>query len=312
MKTRGIVSFTSVLVLAALACNMTGFLRSSYPPTPTPPAAPEAPMTPTPASALTVDQVKNMQVTLQAGDRHPTVRLAKGSYVNGVDPVAPGFVSVNMPDTIAFGDLNHDGAEDAAALLAENYGGTGVFTSVLAILNVNGEPVQVGAYTIDDRPMPSGLRIQDGKIVFGGSIHAPNDPGCCPTFPVVETFGLSKGGLQLERLASTTPTGQLRAINVESPQTGEQLPAGPLHIRGSFTISPFENTFACKVKDATGKEWFSGPLSVQAEMGKPGTFDNQIDLSMIPPGILVRLEIVDVSAADGSTLAMDSVELMIK
>jgi hypothetical protein len=197
-------------------------------------------------------------------------------------------------------------------LLAENYGGTGVFTSVLAILNVNGGPVQAGGYMIDDRPMPSGLVIQDRKIVFSGAIHGPNDPGCCPTFPVVETLGLTKGGLQLEQLASTTPTGQLRAVNIESPKDGEQVPAGPLQLRGSFTISPFENTFACKVTDATGKEWYAGPMTVQGEAGQPGVFDQEIDLSMVPPGLLVRIQIIDVSAADGSTLAMNSIELMLK
>ncbi len=312
MKTLGIVSLLSLLVLAALACNVTGFLPSSIPPTAiaAPTVATEPPGQPIPE--LTAVQVKNMQVTLQGNSQHQQVQLADGVYQSGDQPPAPDFASVNMPDMIAFGDLNHDGVGDAAALLAENYGGTGVFTSVLAILNMNGSPVQVGAYMIDDRPMPAGLTIQDGKIVFVGSIHAPNDPGCCPSMPVTETLGLTKSGLQLLQLSSTTPAGQERAITIDSPQNGDQVAAGYVPVKGSFTISPFENTFSCKVLDATGKEWFSGPLTVTAELGQPGTFDNQIDLSMVPAGLLVRLEIMDVSAADGSTLAMDSVELMIK
>ncbi len=308
MKTLGIVSLLSALLLAALACNATGSLPLSTTVAPT--VATEPPGQPIPA--LTAMEVKNMQVTLQGNDQHAKVQLADGVYQAGDQPPAPDFVSVNMPDMIAFGDLNHDGVADAAALLAENYGGTGVFTSVLAILNVNGGPVQVGAYMIDDRPMPSGLTIQDGRIVFSGAIHAPNDPGCCPSMPVTETFGLTKSGLQLVRLSSTTPTGQERAIAIDSPKDGDQVAAGYVPVKGSFTISPFENTFSCKIVDATGKEWFSGPLTVTAELGQPGSIDNQVDFSMVPPGMLVRLEIRDVSAADGSTLAMDSVELMIK
>ncbi len=312
MKTLGIVSLLSVPVLAALACNVTGFLPSSIPPSATvaPTVATEPPGQPIPA--LTVEELQNMQVTLQNNDQHPKVQLADGVYQAGDQPPATDFVSVNMPDMIAFGDLNHDGISDAAALLAENYGGTGVYTSVLAILNVNGGPVQVGAYMIDDRPMPSGLVIEDGKIIFSGAIHAPNDPGCCPSMPVTETLALTKGGLQRVRMSSTTPTGQERAITIVSPKDGDQVAAGYVPVKGGFTISPFENTFACKIVDATGKEWFSGPLTVTAELGQPGSIDNQIDFSMVPAGVLVRLEIMDASAADGSTLAMDSVELMIK
>jgi hypothetical protein len=300
--------------LLALGCTVTGFLESSRPPTAT--VAPTEPAQPPPeaaASSLTIDQVKNMDVTLQADERHPTVRLVFGVYRTSGDPASPGFINANIvPNEIAFGDLNHDGKIDAAALLAENYGGTGVFTSVIAILNVGGKPVQAGAYLIDDRPMPGMLLIQDGKIIFSGTLHGPNDPGCCPTFPVEQTFGLTKGGLQLLHMTSTTPTGEQREITIESPQTGDQVAAGTVQVKGKYTISPFENTFACKVVDATGKEWFAGPLTVAGEMGQPGTIDNPVELSTVPPGILVRLELMDISAADGSIVAMDSVELMIK
>jgi hypothetical protein len=47
-------------------------------------------------------------------------------------------------------------------------------------------------------------------------------------------------------------------------------------------------------------------------MGTPGTFDASIDISMVPAGTTIRLKITDLSAADGSILAMDSVELMVK
>jgi hypothetical protein len=60
-------------------------------------------------------------------------------------------------------------------------------------------------------------------------------------------------------------------------------------------------------------ELASGPIQVTAaEMGGPGTFDSIISLGSILSGTVVRIEIQDLSAADGSLLAMDSAELVVK
>ncbi|HEX8991947.1 MAG TPA: hypothetical protein VF784_09735 [Anaerolineales bacterium] len=43
-----------------------------------------------------------------------------------------------------------------------------------------------------------------------------------------------------------------------------------------------------------------------------GTFGGQIEFSQVPAGILLRLEVADISAAEVSTLATDSIELSFK
>jgi hypothetical protein len=56
-----------------------------------------------------------------------------------------------------------------------------------------------------------------------------------------------------------------------------------------------------------------GSITVQAaELGAPGTFDQTILLGDILTGAVIRLEVQDLSAKDGSLLAMDSVELVVK
>ncbi len=95
------------------------------------------------------------------------------------DVSSPNYMSVNLASQMAFGDLNGDGAGDAAVLLAENYGGSGVFVSVIAMLNQNGQPVQAASELIDDRPIINGLSIQNGQIFLDATVHGPNDPGCC-------------------------------------------------------------------------------------------------------------------------------------
>ncbi len=254
-----------------------------------------------------------MEVQLVSNDKHPTVKLVNGEYHAGTAGSSDYADVLVVPDFIALGDINGDGQGDAAILLSENYGGSGVFVSLIPILNQGGQPVQAGSGArIDDRPKMTALQIQDGRINFTGSIHGPNDPMCCAAQGVVESYGLTKAGLQLLRFASDTPNGQRRTITIESPTNGSTVKAGPVQVKGSYTVSPFENTLVYQVTDQTGKELSSGPITVQGQMGQPGTFDASIDLSTVPAGVLVTISISDKSAADGSILAMDSVEVLIQ
>ncbi len=302
-----------LMILVVAACSATG-LQS------TPQSVPSSANTGPGQASGTIakqsalaNQIRNMKIQLVAQNLHPTVQLTDGKYRSTSDPASPDYADVTLlPEPMAFGDLNGDGVDDAAVLLAENYGGTGTFVSLIAMLNVGGQPVQAGAYMLDDRPMISGLRVADQHIVLEGDIHGPNDPGCCASFPVLDTFGLTKSGLTLQRMVSKTPDEVQRSIIIESPAAGTQIAAGSIQVKGSCTISPFENALSYHVYDVMRNELTAGSVLVTAEPGSAGTFDVPIDLSVVPAGTLVRLEIADLSAADGSMLAMDSVELMIK
>ena len=79
------------------------------------------------------NQIRSMKVQLVARDTHPTVQLADGTYRSTNDTASPDYADVTLlAEPTALGDLNGDGIADAAALLAENYGGTGTFVSLLA------------------------------------------------------------------------------------------------------------------------------------------------------------------------------------
>ena len=259
-------------------------------------------------STLTIDVLKNAEYKLPQSNK--TVKLAGGSYKAGS---GADYVDVNLLDKVAFGDLNGDGRPDAVVLLAENTGGSGTFISAVVILGEDGQPVQSGSALIGDRVKITSLTIQpDRKIVLMGAIHGPDDPMCCPTFQVTETYQLTKSGLELVRLTSQTPLGKERAIHIESPANAAQV-SGSVEVKGNVTISPFENNLVYRIYDGTGKKWAESFIQVKsAEMGGPGAFDTTIDISNIPPGPIIRLEILDLSAADGSTMAMDSVELLVK
>jgi hypothetical protein len=300
------------LYLAVLACN---FPVGTTPTPEKPPKETKPVVLPTPeietlapaptVSPLTVGMLKNGTYLLP--ESKETVTLVDGKFDRAESN--ENILHVELRDPIAFGDLNADGAEDAAFLLSENMGGTGFFVSLVAIRNSGGLPVQAASRFIEDRPQINGLTIMGGRIAADLVIHGVDDPLCCPNFPAVETFRLAGDLLVLKRFTSKTSGGDERAITITGPVDGSAA-SGSVQIIGSVTIAPFENTLAYRFF-AGGAELGAGSFLVDAgEMGGPGTFNVSISLAGIPAGI-VRLEISDLSAADGSMLAMDSVLLKV-
>jgi hypothetical protein len=308
-----------LLALLLAACSPAA-TPTPAPVAPTPPLTEEAGM-PTPpgaaatqppiAGGLTLDQLKNMPYQLLNASTPRPVTLSDGGFTSP-DPASPDYVRARLLDNVAFTDLDGDGKPDAAVLLAENYGGTGNFVSLIAMLNRDGQPRQDASVYIDDRPHINALTAENGVITLDVVVHGPGDPMCCAAQRKVMTFTLTQAGLTAQKVTSFTPDGSERSITIESPAEGAAV-LGSVQLSGSFTISPFENTLAYRLYDATGAELAAGPITVSAaEMGGPGTFDITIDLSAIPAGSPDRIAVQDISAADGSIIAMDSVNVTVK
>ena len=205
-----------------------------------------------------------------ASDSHPTIKLENGAYLKGTDPASTDYASIKLADPMAFGDLNGDGASDAAVLLAENYGGSGVFVSLIAMLNQNGRPVQAASELVDDRPILNSISIQDGQIFLDVTVHRPNDPACCAAQRNELVYTYEAGRLVLTRLSMTMPNQQERSITIDSPSEGAEL-SWPLMVKGHFTIAPFENNLVYAVYDMNHRQIAVGPLMVDSSQpGGPG------------------------------------------
>ncbi len=303
------------LGLFTLACSMISSGSSPASPAgPTPAPVIQASSTPAPTSvpALTVDQLKNAQYQLIFQDSHKTVQLVNGVYQNGSDPASPDYADVTLVQQIALGDLNGDGIGDAAVLLAENYGGTGVFVSVVAMINLDGKPVQAAAEMIDDRPMINSISIKDGQIFLDAIVHGPNDPGCCAAQPVKQAYRFVGGKLVLTSNSMKTDNGLDRVITIDSTAEGSSA-SWPLTITGRVTVAPFENNLLYVVFDSNNNQLKQGSFLVDAaQPGSPGTFSLPLDLSNSGVTGPIRIQIEDSSPADGSILALGSVTVNIK
>lgn len=290
---------------------------SSASPSPTAvPASATAPaLTATPHLTATPDvsgKIRNAAYELGASGVPKTIQLTNGKYQQGV-PGDPNYTVVNLTNFVAAGDLNGDGTEDIAALFAENYGGSGVFTLLAVYTAVNGTLTFQSSQLVDDRPQLNALTIQNGEVFLDAVTHASQDPMCCPTMRNVRHYRLDKNNqLVMSDYATFTQDGKPRTITIDAPTNDTQVYSS-VQIRGSVAIAPFENNLAYHIYSTGSVELAVGAIPVTAAApGGPGTFDATITLGNILSGAIVRVEVQDVSAQDGSLLGMDSVELVVK
>jgi hypothetical protein len=248
---------------------------------------------------------------LGATDALRVVQLTDGKFEQGT-PGGTDSISVTVSDFIAVGDLNADGVNDVAALVSENYGGTGVFVFLAVYTNENGSLTFQNSTMVDDRPQLKALSIQGGEIFLDAVIHGADEPMCCPTLRTTRHYRFVDNQLDMTDYATFTPDGKPRTIMIESPVNGSEVFTS-VPIKGKVAIAPFENNLAYRIYDVSGIELSAGPISVSAPTpGAAGTFEALIPLGNILSGALIRIEVQDLSAADGSLLAMDSVELVVK
>ena len=277
------------------------------------PAAPTR-TAPVPAPTLSMEQLRGVTVTVLGNDNAShTITLKDGVFEQGTDRSKPGYISVKMSDIAAFGDLNGDGQSDAAIILAENFGGSGTYVIVYAILNQGGQPQAAASALIDDRALVHTLSIQDGQILVDATIHGPNDPMCCPGLPSKGIYRLSENNLVLTQFSTTTANGVDRVIQVDSPANGTEINS-PFVINGSVTVSPFENTLRYIVF-VQGKRdpVLQAGFTIKGDgLGGPGSFELPIDPAKINFKGPVRIEISDINAADGSYLAVNTLFVVLK
>jgi len=259
----------------------------------------------------TLDKLRNSDYQLGLLDQVRFVRLKDGRYQEG-GPGTADYISVFLTDSIAWGDLNGDGVNETAAVLAENYGGSGTFV-FLAVYQSQGQEFNfMTSIFLDDRPLVNAISVEDGEIFVDAIIHDANDAMCCPTLATKRHYFWNGSNLILSDYSTVTPTGQPRTITLEAPVDGAEV-SGIIRLKGNVTVAPFENNLIYRIYDLGGVELSVGPVTVDAPgLGAPGTFEKAIDLGNILKDTSIRIAVQDVNAEDGSLFAMDSIVLQVR
>ncbi len=134
------------------------------------------------------------------------IALVHGMWVYRPDPRVAS-VTVTLARSVAFGDLDGDGADDAVVLLVLNSGGTGRFYHLIAVLNRDGRPQQAASRDLGDRQRIQRLAITRQRIEVDRLTQGPAAGMCCPYVPLHQDYALA--GAQLVLTASTRAPGDL-------------------------------------------------------------------------------------------------------
>lgn len=145
-----------------------------------------------PPPTLTLDALKNAEYQTEFS-ASKKVTLTNGVYQEEIAPGSASKLTITMLEQSAFGDLNGDGAPDAAIFLATNSGGSGVFVDLAAVVNDQGKPRHAASVALGDRVQIKSVTISTGEIVLDLLRPGPNDPLCCPTQRVTQKWKLQDG-----------------------------------------------------------------------------------------------------------------------
>jgi hypothetical protein len=245
-----------------------------------------------------------MQISLPVSRK--TVVLKNGRYENGS---GANYLLVTMSDLIGFGDFNGDGAEDAAVVVNENFGGSGSFASLVLVLNQSGIPVQSGSAAIGDRQQVNSIHLKEDQITLDLLTHSPKDPMCCPSQPAMWTFTWLGSNLVLIKSSTYTPGGNEQSISVDAPADEEPVNVS-VQVSGRISIEMPGTNLIYSIIDSEGKPITEGRVERNTgTLANPLTFTAWVDLSRAASGSRIRLVILVKNTSDDSIVAMDSVEL---
>ena len=139
------------------------------------------------SDALTTEALQNAEYQTE-WTPEGTVRLEGGEYRA---PAAPGSASeivIALTEYVAVGELN--GQPAAAVILYSDGGGSGTFYELHVMVERDGQPNDVAWTQLGDRVQINSLAIESDEIIVDMVMHGPDDPMCCPTQQVVQTYAL--------------------------------------------------------------------------------------------------------------------------
>jgi hypothetical protein len=124
------------------------------------------------------------------------IQLTNGKYENAAEQKVVFFQ--NTPGTINYGILPN-GTKIATVLLSANTGGSGIFIHLAVMEEVDGKYQTLATQFLGDRVSVKSVKLSGEQIKVRLIKQGEEEPQCCPTLEVVQTYNLADG--KLEQLA---------------------------------------------------------------------------------------------------------------
>ncbi|MCY4640400.1 MAG: hypothetical protein OXC94_08695 [Chloroflexi bacterium] len=227
------------------------------------------------------------------------LRLAGGRLEVPFEPGSASTTVTELGSHRSYGDLDGDGALDAAAALVQNAGGSGTFHYLAVSPGGPGGPGPT--VFLGDRVWVERVAIAHGRVSVSYLDRGFSDPmASAPTIPVSRQFALEQGALvELGSGACEAPAladaGSF--VIVTAPASGSE-------VLGRFTVSGCSRTFESNVNwrllDRGGAELAAGHAAGGGVDG-PGRFLFTVEYDVAERQI-GRLEVFEVDASEGEGL----------
>lgn len=230
-------------------------------------------------------------------------------------PVAPGSAAnaVTVLLHSAFGDLDGDGATDAAVIIVDQPGGSGSFYYVAVLMSGTTTPAQTSL--LGDRIAIDSLSAAHGRIVVSTLDRRFDEPlAAVPTVPVTHTFAVAGGSLV------ALGTGVCSAVDVDLSTIGAfvfvELPTSGSVVSSGFTVTgcsrTFESTVNWRLLARDGSELASG-FTQGGGVDGPDTFSFVVAYTVIEQQV-GNLEVfeVDASGGEGPPPPMNVIPLVLR
>ncbi len=123
-------------------------------------------------------------------------QLKDGLFEESVAPGSATKTVIRLGEEQALGDINGDGAEDAAVTLVADPGGSGTFTYLAVVINQAGTATPSAAVLLGDRIRVKSLAIQPGRVVVSMLTRKPEEPMSAePSVELTRSFEWQGGPL---------------------------------------------------------------------------------------------------------------------
>jgi heat shock protein HslJ len=139
------------------------------------------------ATALDQETLKSMEFKSEF-THSGTAPLTDGEYREQAAPGSATETIVRLTEYVAYGQLN--GQDVAAVVLVTDPGGSGTFYELALVVEQDGRPVHIASAPLGDRSQIVSLSIAGNEIIVEMVTHGPDDPMCCPTQQVVQSYAL--------------------------------------------------------------------------------------------------------------------------
>jgi hypothetical protein len=127
------------------------------------------------STSLTMELLRNAEYQSE-WPANGKAKLTDGSYREKYIPGSATELVIRLSDHHAIGDLNGDGAKDAAVVLVSDPGGSGTFYDLAVLVSQNGSPKHVATEALGDRIVVKSLAIQSGEIAVTLLTRKPDEP----------------------------------------------------------------------------------------------------------------------------------------